>query len=110
MAKPNGKIRAQIVSVMTNLAYIKQTTPDDVNHHSIPDIKINLVESQLFDQEIVTKEKPNLIVLKAKEFVDKVKKQNLVEYWNRGLYYYPTQRQMSETGVIDYIELLLKKM
>lgn len=116
--KQNGRIQSQIISMVTSLVEMKLMEKFSANKDErfciVEDV--NFVEKQRKDQfgfnesYIELKEKPKKIVEIAKNFVEDVKKNNQVDFYNRAMYYYPHQTMYSEVGIIDYFELLFKKL
>lgn len=116
--KQNGRIQSQIISMVTSLVEMKLMEKFSANKDErfciVKDV--NFVEKQRKDQfgfnesYIELKEKPKKIVEIAKKFVEDVKKNNQVDFYNRAMYYYPHQTMCSEIGIIDYFELLFKKL
>mgnify|MGYP003352926334 CR=1 FL=1 len=116
--KQNGRIQSQIISMVTSLVEMKLMEEMSKNK----DERFCIVETVNFKEKtrqdeygfiesyIILKEKPKEIVNVAKRFVDEIKKNNQVEFYNRAMYYYPHHTMNCEIGIIDYFELLFKKL
>lgn len=116
--KQNGRIQSQIIHIVTNLVDNKVLE----NFQQVPDERFTIIEDVKFKYKIRTNEfgykeyymvlteKPKQIVEVAKRFVERIKETQQVEFYNRAMYYYPTHNEGCEIGVIDYFELLFKRL